>query len=292
MIASMTGFGRGQAERDGFVAIVELRSVNNRYLDVSLRLPRFAAAHEPEVLATIRQAFSRGRITVQVELKTSPEATPLPHLNLDLARQYLAQLETLRAEVGLCDPIRLEHLLSLPDLFERPERPENDERLRQVLMTALQQAVDALKATRQQEGVWLKTELETRLEAIARRLEAIEARAPQRLAIARQKLHARVQELLRDNQLDPNRLELEIVLLADRLDITEECVRLRAHLQHFREALQAEEPSGRRLNFLTQELHREANTISAKANDALIALLAVEIKEEVEKIREQIQNIE
>ncbi len=292
MIASMTGFGRGQAARDGFSATVELRSVNNRYLDVSVRLPRIAAAYEPEILAALRQAFSRGRITVQVDLKLPPEAGLLPRLNLDAARQYLSQLELLRAEAGLPDPIRLEHLLALPDLFERPELPEADDRIRQVLMEALAQAIEALQATRRQEGALLQDDLEARLEAIAHRLEAIEARAPQRLAEAREKLRARVQELLREDQLDPDRLEQEIVLLADRLDITEECVRLRAHLQHFREALQSEEPSGRRLNFLTQELHREANTINAKANDATIALLAVEIKEEIEKIREQIQNIE
>jgi len=292
MIASMTGFGRGQAERDGFTATVELRSVNNRYLDVSVRLPRIASLYEPDVLAAIRQAFSRGRITAQIDLKLPTEAELLPRLNLDVARQYLTQLEALRAETGLSDPIRLEHLLALPDLFERPEVPEEDDRIRQVLMDALAQAIEALQATRRQEGVILQADLEARLEAIARRVEAIEARAPERLVEAREKLRARVQELLRDEQVDPDRLELEIVLLADRLDITEECVRLRAHLQHFREALQAEEPSGRRLNFLTQELHREANTIGAKANDATIALLAVEIKEEVEKIREQIQNIE
>ncbi len=292
MIVSMTGFGRGQAERDGFTATVELRSVNNRYLDVSVRLPRIASPYEPDVLAAIRQAFSRGRIAAQIELKLPPEAGLLPRLNVNIARQYLAQLEALRAEAGLSDPIRLEHLLALPDLFERAEVSEEDERIRQVLMDALTQAIKALQATRRQEGMLLQADLEARLEAIARRVDAIEARAPERLVEAREKLHNRVQELLRDDQIDPDRLELEIVLLADRLDITEECVRLRAHLQHFREALQAEEPSGRRLNFLTQELHREANTISAKANDATIALLAVEIKEEVEKIREQIQNIE
>ncbi|MDQ7039621.1 MAG: YicC/YloC family endoribonuclease [Rhodothermus sp.] len=292
MIASMTGFGRGQAARDGFSATVELRSVNNRYLDVSVRLPRIAASYEPEILAALRQAFSRGRITVQVDLKLSPETGLLPRLNLEVARQYLTQLETLRAETGLPSPIRLEHLLTLPDLFERPELPEADDRIRQVLMAALTQAIKALQATRHREGALLQADLEARLKAIAHRLEAIEARAPQRLAEAREKLRARVQELLREDQLDSDRLEQEIVLLADRLDITEECVRLRAHLQHFHEALQSEEPSGRRLNFLAQELHREANTINAKANDATIALLAVEIKEEIEKIREQIQNIE
>ncbi len=292
MIASMTGFGRGQATVEGVTATVELRSVNNRYLDVSVRLPRLAATYEPEVLQTLRQHFQRGRITLQADLKVAGGLSGLSQLNLERAQLYLKQLETLRAHTGLTDPVRLDHLLAFPDLFEKPEEGEADECMRQALMQALSQAIEALKAARLREGMLLKTDLETRLETIAQRLAAIEARAPERLAEARARLQARVQELLRETPVDPSRLELEIVLLADRLDITEECVRLRAHLQHFREVLTSTEPSGRRLNFLVQELHREANTISAKANDATISLLTVDIKEELEKLREQIQNIE
>jgi len=292
MIASMTGFGRGQAEVEGVMVTVELRSVNNRYLDVSVRLPRLAATYEPEVLHILRQRFQRGRITLQADLKVPNELPGLPRLNLERAQQYLKQLEMLRAQTGLKDPVRLDHLLAFPDLFEKLEEPEADERIHQALLQALHQAIEALEAARRHEGKLLQADLETRLETIAQRLAAIEARAPERLTEARTRLQARVQELLRETPVDPARLELEIVLLADRLDITEECVRLRAHLQHFREALASTEPSGRRLNFLVQELHREANTISAKANDATIALLAVDIKEELEKLREQIQNIE
>ena len=290
----MTGFGRASRHHQGAEATVEMRSVNNRYCDVSVRLPRALAEREADVQAQVKAAFARGRITVQVQLEQSSDAALSIQVDEDAARAYALLLEHLREAAGFEEPVRLEHLLRFSDVFTTPDEDEAgaDEAAWEAVQAALEEATEALRAMRRQEGEALRTDLLARADAIEAALEQVEARAPDRVTEARQKLHDRLQDLLESPRLNEDRLELEITLLADKLDVTEEGVRLRSHLALFREALGSDEPVGRKLNFLAQEMGREINTIGSKANDAEIAHLAVEMKEELEKIREQVQNVE
>ena len=292
MIASMTGFGRGTASAHGLAVTVELRSVNNRFLDVALRLPRSLAAHEADVQARLKQRFERGRINVSVQIEREAGAALPVAVNVPVARAYARLLEELREAAGLDAPVTLDQLLRYNDVLTTAEEADDDETAWAVVAEALDAAAEALAVMRRQEGAALRADLEGRLDALEAALADVETRAPVRVEEARQRLHERLGEILGDDRLDPDRLELELVLAADRLDVTEECVRLRAHLAAFREALGSDEAVGRRLNFLTQEIHREVNTITSKANDPEIAHRAVGMKEEVEKIREQVQNVE
>ena len=294
MISSMTGFGRASLHHQGTEATVEMRSVNNRYCDVSVRLPRSLAEREADVQAQVKAAFARGRITVQVQLEQTSEAALSIQVDEDAARAYARLLERLREAAGLEEPVRLEHLLRFSDVFTTPNADEadTDEAAWEAVQAALEEATEALRAMRRQEGEALQADLLARADAIEAALADVEARAPDRVTEARQKLHDRLQDLLESHRLNEDRLELEITLIADKLDVTEEGVRLRSHLALFREALHSDEPVGRKLNFLAQEMGREINTIGSKANDAEIAHLAVEMKEELEKIREQVQNVE
>lgn len=292
MIASMTGFGRGRARAGDLIATVEMRSVNNRFCEVSTRLPRELNPRESEIQALIKQALDRGRINVQIQVE---RAEPQLTMQVDehAARGYARLLDTLRIAAGLPDPVRLEHLLPFSDdLLVPADEETDDEALWAATSAALQEALDGLRAMRLQEGKALQTDLLERIASMRRELAHVEARAPERVREAREKLHERLAELLGDDRVDPERLEQEIAYLADKLDVTEECVRLRSHLQLFEEALRSDDPVGRKLNFLAQEINREVNTIGSKANDADVAHAAVRMKEELEKIREQVQNIE
>lgn len=292
MIASMTGFGRGTAHQDGSTATVEMRSVNSRFCEVVVRLPRLLAEREADVQNLVKQQLSRGRITVQIDLDLPREEAPV-QIDAEAARLYARLLASLREAAGLSDPVRLEHLLTFPEVLVRnPDDEARRERAWALVQTAVREAVAGLRQMRRQEGQALAAELAGRIDLIATRLAQVEAAAPERLVQARNRLHDRLADLLADERLNPDRLEVEIALLADRLDITEECVRLRSHLDLFRQALASDEPVGRKLNFLAQEFNREINTIGSKANDATIAHLVVGMKEELEKIKEQIENIE
>lgn len=293
MIDSMTGFGRGQAEVKNVAATVELRSVNNRYCEVSARLPRSIGDYESEVQARIKKVFSRGRITVQVQLDaTADEVLPI-EVDQEAVRAYTSLLNRLRAAAGISEPIRLEHLLNYSDIFTTPETSSDEAELMwEATAEALNQAIEELRRMRRQEGSALLADLEERISAISKLLDSVQERAPVRVEEARQRLRGRLEDLLDDDRVDPDRLETEIAILADRLDITEECVRLRSHLDLFRQSLNSENPEGRKLNFISQEINREVNTIGAKSNDADVAHLAVRMKDELEKIREQVQNVE
>ncbi|RMF59741.1 MAG: YicC family protein [Bacteroidetes bacterium] len=294
MIASMTGFGRATAEAEGFTATVEMRSVNSRFCEVSVRLPRAMAAYEAEVQRRVKQAFARGRINVNIQVERQGDEALALKVDRKAAWAYARMLEAVREAAGLEDPVRLEHLLQFSEIFNPPEEAEEDaaEPAWAAVEAALAAAIETLRAMRRQEGAALETELAARLDALEALLNDVEARAPLRLDEARTRLYERLEELLGDERINPDRLELELALLADKLDVTEECVRLRSHLALFREALAGSEPVGRKLNFLAQEINREVNTIGSKANDAAVAQLVVRMKEELEKIREQVENVE
>ncbi len=299
MIESMTGFGRGTAEKGGVTATAEMRSVNKRFVEVSIRLPRLLAAREAAMQALVKERFERGRITVQIQLEEVPGEETLPiRVDEAAARAYADLLGDLRAAAGIEAPVQLEHLLTFSDVFTSIEKDDveagqQEEAAWQAAQAALERAARALRRMRREEGRALHADLSARLDALEAALGKVEARAPERVAEARRRLRERLTELFNDERLEADRLEAEVAFLADKLDVTEECVRLRSHLGQFRTALDAEgEAVGRRLKFLVQEIHREVNTISSKANDAEVAQHAVGMKEEVEKIREQVANVE
>jgi len=293
MIASMTGFGRGSAQVNSITATVEIRSVNNRYIDVPVRLPRDLSDYETDIQARIRQAFDRGRLEVTVEVEREAEENLPIQVNTKAARAYGRLLEALRHAAGIIEPVRLEHITRYGDVFVTAEiDPAAKQQMWQAVDAALAEAIAAMQAMRRQEGLALQADLEARLAAIEEALALVEERAPQRVQESQQRLRDRLNELLQDDRIDEDRLLQEIAILADKLDVHEECVRLHSHLGLFREALAGSESVGRKLNFIVQEIHREVNTISAKANDAEIAHRAVAMKDEVEKLREQIQNVE
>ncbi len=293
MIASMTGFGEGQATVDGVAATVEIRSVNKRHCDVSVRMPGTLAAHESQVQNHIKQAFERGRFNVRIQVEEA-ETQALPiEVDTQAAAAYKQLLERLREAAGLDAPITLDHLLDFSDIFTTVEREEDEpEEAWDAVQVALGEAIEQLRSMRREEGRALRDDLEARMDAIENRLDIIESRAPKRVDEKRARLAERLEQLISDDRIDPDRLETEVALLADKLDITEECVRLRSHLQQFREALDNDDAVGRKLKFITQEIHREVNTIGSKANDPAISRAVVPMKEEIEKIREQIRNVE
>ena len=290
MIHSMTGFGRAGASAGGTDVTVEVRALNGRYGEVTVRAPRSLAPHEADLQGRVKDALERGKVNVSVQVHRAAETAPL-RVDAAAAAAYRRLLDALRAAAGVEEPVRLEHLLAFPDLLVADEDGDDDAAIWEATQQALAEALDALNAMRRQEGEALEADLRARLAAIEAELDAVEAAAPARIEAARTALQERLAVLLGDERVDRDRLELEIALLADRLDVNEEAVRLRSHLALFRDALAADEAVGRRLNFLAQEFNREINTIASKANDSGIAHRAVTMKEELEKIREQVQNV-
>jgi uncharacterized protein (TIGR00255 family) len=294
MIRSMTGFGRGYARGDAGTATVELRSTNKRHLNVYVHLPDPMGEAEAEVRSRMQDAFERGQIDVDIDVDPAAADEAPAAIDADAALRYKQRLERLSAAAQIKEPVRLDHLLHFDEIFAGEDEREaaQIQRAWPVVLEALDAAIDALQEMRAEEGAALRTDLDTRVDALANHLAAIEERAPQRVEERQTRLRERLAELMDDDRIDPDRLETEVALLADKLDVTEECVRLHSHLTMFREALDSDEPSGRKLKFVTQEIHRETNTIGAKADDETISRHAVQMKEEIEKIKEQIRNVE
>lgn len=293
MISSMTGFGRGEFSTDGFTATVEFRSVNSRFCEVSVRLPRTIAERESEIQRLVKGVFSRGRINVQIQIELPSDISSEQQINREAAAAYRGLLEELRDAAGLKEPIQLEHILRFPDVFHTVENGggEADE-IWNAVSKALDEGSRKMLEMRRREGEALEKELQDRLTEIETNLLIVEEQAPERLPSARERLRDRLSEIIDDERIDNDRIEFEMALLADRLDIREECVRLRSHIDIFREAVSGDEPVGRKLNFLSQEMNREINTIGSKANDAGLSHVVVRMKEQLEKIREQIENVE
>lgn len=292
MITSMTGYGQGEYKCNGYESFVEVRAVNHRFLDVSMRLPRALSTYEETVKEIVRKFVSRGRINLVVNLKSERETGFGLRLDMEAASYHKQLLEKLRDDLGLTGDVTIDHLLHFSEILTTDSSDELPAEVWQAVENAIQQAMRNLNEMRQREGLEITNDLRSRVEALQQKLVTIEERSIARRGEEFQRLYQRVKEMVQTKELDANRLELEVALLADRVDVTEECTRFRSHNTLFLEALAEEAPAGRKLNFLLQEMNREANTIGAKANDAKIAHLVVEIKEEVEKLREQIQNIE
>lgn len=292
MLNSMTGYGRGEASGAGKTVIVELKAVNQRFLDLVIRLPRAYGALEERIRQELKKSLSRGRVEALVTIKEdNPEKRPVS-VDTGLAMAYYNALKELAQNLSISADITAAGLLSLPEVITVTE-PEWDEvTLWPVVNQALAKALAGLLKMRQVEGQRLQADLEARVGLIRHQLEAIRERAPEIPREYAARLRERVAQLTGGLALDPGRLEMEVALLAERADITEEIVRLASHLEGMTAAMTGTEPSGRRLDFILQEMWREINTIGSKAGDLAISHLVVAVKGELEKMREQVQNIE
>ncbi len=292
MIRSMTGYGRGQQLLHGRSITVEIRSVNHRYFEFSCRTPRGCAFLEDRLKRTLQQAISRGKVEVSLTLQTVESRGGAVAVDHALAGQYLTALRALAAEYNLTDDLTLSTVARLPDLFTVCRGEEDEEELAADVLSVLQEALDRFVAMREAEGERLRADVLSRLFTLEEHLAFVEERSPQTVAEYRARLTAKLNELLGGAVADEARILTEAAIVADRLAVDEETVRLHSHIAQLRGILDCAEPVGRKLDFLVQEMNRETNTIGSKCSDTAIAGHVVEMKSEIEKIREQIQNIE
>lgn len=288
----MTGFGRAEKKEDGSAVSVEMRSLNHRYLDVEIRMPRNLQVLEPTIRELIGNGVSRGRVTATITVKGGRSTTSNLTADKQLATSYLELLQDLKREFNLNGVIELRDLLALPDIVSFDVSDTPDGALLECVKKAVQDAIDDMKKMRLREGEEIRKDLENRISHVNNLVRKIQEHSKANALEYFQKLKERVQIMIEAEALNEGRLETEVALLAEKMDVTEECIRFQSHNTLFLELLEKPESEGRKLNFLLQEMHREANTIGAKGNDSQLAHWVVEIKEEVEKLREQIQNIE
>ncbi len=293
MIVSMTGYGRGEIRNGDCEIIAEVRSVNNRFLDVQLKLPRGYFHYEQEVKNILRNYVTRGRINIFVGLKTNSDENGIGlGINREPAKLYWKLINQLKKEFKIRGRVRLEHLLQFPDIIINEDTNGANATTWKSIEKALIIALENLQVMRTREGEELANDLIRRIQSLNNQINQIEKISEGRIGEEFERLRQRIKEILSVEGVNEARMETEIALMTNRIDVTEECVRFRSHNKMFLEIMNVNEGAGRKLNFLLQEMTREANTIGAKANHADIAHLVVEIKEEVEKIREQVQNIE
>ncbi len=292
MIRSMTGYGIGQKVISLGRVTAEARSNNHRYLDISLRLPKKLYPLETRIKEMVKAHFSRGRFDISIEMDSGGKDQFKLEPNVEVAQMYVHALESLKSKLNITGEVTLDLVSRARDVITVKEG-EGDvsppwEEVSEVLLSCL----EALEAMRESEGRNLVLDLEGRLKRIAHHIEEVKGRSPLVLETYRKRLSERLAEMAEGMEIDTSRLHQEVAYFADRSDITEEVVRIDSHLRQFGQMLKSDGPMGRKMEFLLQEIHREVNTVSAKANDVLISQKVVEIKAELEKMREQIQNIE
>lgn len=292
MLKSMTGYGRAEGATTTHLYTVEVQALNHRFTDIRVKLPRALAALEHELHREVQRRFHRGRFDIQVAERLQGEVPRLLRIDQEVARQYVEALRELQAELRLSGEVTVDALIGLRDLVSLGAAEVDVGEVGTVLKAALHRALDEVDSMRGKEGEALAQDVAACLDRMETTLQAVEIRGPQVVEAYRLRLQERASSLLGVSLPDPDRLEQEVVLFADRSDIAEECTRLRSHLRQFRETLPGPGPHGRRLEFLLQEMQREVNTIGAKAADALISQMVVQMKTDVERLREQVQNIE
>ncbi len=289
---SMTGYGKGVAARDGRELTVELKSVNHRFLDIGMRVPRILSCTEDTIRRVIGERLSRGHIDVYLNYRNTRSDAKTVHVDTQLAEAYVRAARSLPTRLGLDDDLTIASVLRLPDVTEIVAADEDSDALIALAEEATGAAIDALEVMRTAEGERLKTALLSGVNSMAAYRETILQRAPSVVEDYRRKLTERIEQALSDADIDRARLATEVALFADRACIDEELVRLESHIAQFRAYLEAAEPIGRKMDFLIQEMNRECNTIGSKANDAELTNTVLLCKAEIEKLREQIQNVE
>ncbi|ERI99073.1 YicC family protein [bacterium 210820-DFI.6.52] len=292
MVRSMTGYGRSQQQLGGYDILLEIRSVNHRYFEFSCKTPRMYGYLEDRLKAFVQERVSRGKIQVNLYLQRLDGGDEVIAVNRAVAQGYLQALREVRAELDVDDDIALSDIARLPDVFAVRRAQEDPEAVWSLVAQVAEAAVDEFLAMRAAEGERMKDDILARAQAVLGYVAKIEAAAPQTVSAYRDRLYAKLQELLGDRQIDEGRLLTEAALFADKVATDEETVRLRSHVASLEEILAGGEAVGRKLDFLVQEFNREANTIGSKCSDVAISKLVVEMKSEIEKMREQVQNIE
>lgn len=292
MIKSMTGFGRCEMQKESRKFTVELKSVNHRYLDVNIRMPKKLNFFETAIRTLLKSYANRGKIDIFITYEDISQAQVSVKYNAALAAEYLKYLRQMEEEFGLENDVRVSTLSRYPEVFTMEEQSEDEEELWNGLKEALEGAFGQFVETRKAEGENLKKDILSKLDSLEKEIVFVEERSPQIVAEYRAKLEDKMKELLADTQIEDSRIAAEVILFADKICTDEEVVRLKSHIQHMRNTLEEKEGIGRKLDFIAQEMNREANTILSKANDLEVSNHAITLKTEIEKIREQIQNIE
>lgn len=292
MLKSMTGFGRAVEEIDGYVITVEIKSVNHRYFDFSSRIPRQYGFLDDKLKSYINSKVSRGKVECYVSVEALDTEDAAVVINKTLASAYVKALKELSEEYSLKEDFGTAFVSRLPDVFVLKKADEDEEKIWQLVKSVTDEAIEKFIQMRAVEGAKMKEDVASRAEYILDCVSFIEERSPQTVKDYNDKLVERVHEIIGDVSLDEQRIIQEVAVYADKVAVAEETVRLRSHIAQLKTFLESEEPIGRKMDFLVQEINREANTIGSKANDVEIARKVVDIKAEVEKIREQIQNIE
>ena len=292
MIKSMTGFGRCEVLKDSRKFTVELKSVNHRYLDVNIRMPKKLNFFETSIRTLLKSYADRGKVDIFITYEDLSQSQVSVKYNAALAAEYLKYLNQMAEEFSLDNDVRVSTLSRYPEVFTMEECSEDEDELWNGLKEALEGAFSQFVEMRTKEGERLKEDILLKLDLLSEQIRFIEERSPQIIAEYRTKLEEKMRELLEDTQIDDNRIAAEVILFADKICTDEEVVRLKSHIQHMKETLEESNGIGRKLDFIAQEMNREANTILSKANDLDISNRAISLITEIEKIREQIQNIE
>lgn len=292
MIKSMTGFGRSEIFEGQRKFVVELKGVNHRYLDVNIRMPKKLNFFDAAVRNLLKQYVTRGKVDIFVTYEDLSENQVSLKYNQALAKEYLSYFKEMQETFGLEHDIRVSTLARCPEVLSMEEQAEDEEALWSGFEKALKAAFEQFRQTRITEGENLKNDIMCKLDELDALVSKVEERSPKILAEYREKLTEKVKELLEDTQIEENRLAAEVILFADKICTDEETVRLRSHISHMKDTLSLDEGIGRKLDFIAQEMNREANTILSKANDLEVSEYAIDLKTGIEKIREQIQNIE
>ncbi|MEN6375481.1 MAG: YicC/YloC family endoribonuclease [Smithella sp.] len=292
MIKSMTGYGRVEAPVQDRNIVVEVKSVNHRFLEISLKMPQALFPLELQLKKKISEKIKRGRLEVFIRLEAQGTNAALTMINLEVARNYFAALQRLKDEFGLTEEISLKTLAGFRDIFSQPAETEISAEILKQITDALDEALNMLIRMRKEEGAAIYRDMEQRLDFIKSILDMIKARSPQVVIEYQRRLTERIKELTTGCAIDDSRLAQEAAIFAEKSDITEEIVRMYSHIDQFVTLLQSVEAEGKKIDFLLQEMNREINTIGSKSNDAEITRQVIEVKSELSKLREQAQNIE
>lgn len=292
MVKSMTGFGRCEVSEGDRKMTVEIKSVNHRYLDAAIKMPKKLNYFESAVRSLLKNYMQRGKVDVYITYEDLSETNVALRYNRELAAEYLKYLNQMAEDFGLEQDVKAGALSRYPEVLVMEEVQDDEKELWKLLEQALRGACEQFVETRVTEGANLKRDLTAKLDELLEHVAYVEERSPQIVAEYRQKLEEKVKELLADAQIEESRLASEVTIFADRICVDEEIVRLRSHIEHTKATLEEKDSVGRKLDFIAQEMNREANTILSKANDLEVSNHAIELKTGIEKVREQIQNIE
>ncbi len=292
MVRSMTGFGRAKAQIDGLDITVEIKSVNHRYFEFSCRIPRVYSFLEEKIKSVLSGAVSRGKVEVSILVDDNTENATVVEIDREYTNAYLKALKKLSKEFGIKNDVKASALIGNGDIFKTKRQVLDDEVISKAVLTVLEEALNNFISMRTVEGERLYKDVTLRSQLILEKVGFIEERSPKTVTEYRNRIQQKINELLGDNTIDEQRILTEVAIFADKVAVAEETVRLRSHIKQFETLMSSSDAVGRKLDFIVQEMNREANTIGSKAQDIDIAHTVVDIKSEIEKIREQIQNME